>query len=159
MDIRETVSLANLIETRKYADRALLWILDNLRPEGMEDGISSICPDSRFSHRLGNISNLNKITTRIVTTPFNKGMELICPIRFCSLLPVISLLQKTTPIWRSFARERKNLGSKVRNSLIDVMKPRLFQPIIFENLHHRPWSKTSEAWPRDWRRRKTRKPE
>jgi PAS domain S-box-containing protein len=143
MDIRETVSLANLIETRKYADRALLWILDNLRPEGMEDvDIKYMVLDSRFSQiaRLGNISNLNKITTRIVTTPFNKGMGgEFARIRFCLFIARhITIAENYAHLWRSFARERKNLGSKVRNSLIGRYETTAFSAHnIFENLHHR----------------------
>ncbi|MDD4261626.1 MAG: glycosidase, partial [Syntrophaceticus schinkii] len=34
---RDAVTVANLIETRKWADRTLLWILDNLDPEDMEE--------------------------------------------------------------------------------------------------------------------------
>ena len=33
---RDAVTIANLIETRKWADRTLLWILENLNPEDME---------------------------------------------------------------------------------------------------------------------------
>lgn len=143
MDIRDAVSLANLIETRKYADRALLWILDNLRPEGLEEvDIKYIVLDPRFGQmaRLGNISNLNKITTRIVTTPFNKGMGgEFARIRFCLFIARhVTIAENYAHLWRSFARERKNLGTKVRNSLIGRYETTAFSAHnIFENLHHR----------------------
>jgi predicted GH43/DUF377 family glycosyl hydrolase len=143
MDIRDTVSLANLIETRKYSDRALLWILDNLRPEGLEEvDIKYIVLDPRFGQiaRLGNISNLNKITTRIVATPFNKGMGGNFPrIRFCLFIARhITIAENYAHLWRTFARERKNLGNKIRNSLIGRYETAAFSAHnIFENLHHR----------------------
>lgn len=143
MDIRDAVSLANVIETRKYADRTLLWILDNLRPEGLEEvDIKYIVLESRFGQiaRLGNISNLNKITTRIVTTPFNKGMGGdFARIRFCLFIARhITIAENYAHLWRSFARERKNLGSKIKNSLIGRYETTAFSAHnIFEILHHR----------------------
>ncbi len=143
MNIRDAVSLANLIETRKYADRALLWILDNIRPEGLEEvDIQYIVLEPRFGQiaRLGNISNLNKLTTRIVTTPFNKGMGGEFPrLRFCLFIARhITIAENYAQLWRTFARERKNLGTKIRNSLIGRYETTAFSAHnIFENLHHR----------------------
>lgn len=143
MDIRDAVSLANLIETRKYADRALLWILDNLRPEGLKElDIRFLVLDPKFDQiaRLGNISNLNKITTRIVTRPFNKSMGGDFPrIRFCLFIARhITIAENYALLWKLFARERKNLGTKIRNSLIGRYETTAFSAHnIFENLHHR----------------------
>ncbi|MBC7076361.1 MAG: glycosidase, partial [Syntrophomonadaceae bacterium] len=118
MDVRDAVSLANLIETRKYADRTLLWILENLRPEGMgEVDIKYIVLEPKLYQiaRLGNISNLNKITTRIVTTPLNKGMGGKFPkLRFCLFVARhIMIAENYARLWKNFARERKNLGTKI----------------------------------------------
>ncbi len=143
MDIRDAVSLANLIETRKWADRALLWVLENLRPEGLEDvDIKYIVLGPKFSQiaRLGNISNLNKVTSRIVTTPFNKGMGGdFHKLRFCLFIARhITTAENYGQLWRNFARERKNLGTKIRNSLIGRYETTAFSAHnIFENLHHR----------------------
>lgn len=143
MNIRDAVSLANLIETRKYADRSLLWILDNIRPEGLDEvDIEFIVLEPKFGQiaRLGNISNLNKITTRIVTTPFNKGMGGDFPrLRFCLFIARhITIAENYAQLWKTFARERKNLGTKIRNSLIGRYETAAFSAHnIFENLHHR----------------------
>ncbi len=143
MEVRDAVSLANLIETRKYADRALLWILDNQRPEGLEEvDIKYIVLEPKFGPiaRLGNISNLNKLTTRIVTTPFNKGMGGDFPrLRFCLfIVRHITIAENYAHLWRTYARERKNLGTKMRNSLIGRYETTAFSAHnIFENLHHR----------------------
>ncbi len=143
MDVRDAVSLANLIETRKYSDRALLWILDSLRPEGLEEvDIKYIVLEARFGPiaRLGNISNLNKITTRIVATPFNKGMGGEFPrLRFCLFIARhITIAENYAHLWRIYARERKDLGTKMRNSLIGRYETTAFSAHnIFENLHHR----------------------
>ena len=37
MDVRDATTLANILETRKYSDRALRWIIDNLRPDSLDE--------------------------------------------------------------------------------------------------------------------------
>lgn len=143
MDVRDATSLSNLIESRKWADRALLWGLENLRPEGLEEvDIKYLVLDTRIGQiaHLGNISNLNKITTRIVTAPLNKGMGGAFPrLRFCLFIARhISIAENYSRLWKTFARERKNLGTKIANSLIGRYEATAFSAHnIFENLHHR----------------------
>lgn len=143
MDVRDATSLANLIETRKWADRALLWGLENLRPEGLEEvDIKYLVLDARTGQiaHLGNISNLNKITTRIVVAPLNKGMGGLFPrLRFCLFVARhITIAENYARLWKTFARERKNLGTKIGNSLIGRYDTTAFSAHnIFENLHHR----------------------
>lgn len=145
MDVRTAVSLANLVETRKYGDRsALLWMLDNLRPDSMgEVEIKPIILGKEVldgTVQLGNISDLNKLTSRIVVRPLNKRMGGDYPkLRFCLfLLRHIMIAQNYDILWRTYARERKNLGSKIRNSLIGRYETIAFSAHnIYENLHHR----------------------
>jgi len=143
MDMRDAVSLANIIETRKYSDRALLWVLENLRPESMQEvEIKHLVLDDHMRDiaRFANISDLNKITTRIVVRPLNKGMGGDYPkLRFCLFIARhIMIARNYARIWKNFARERKNLGNKIRNSLIGQYETTAFSAHnVFENWHHR----------------------
>jgi predicted GH43/DUF377 family glycosyl hydrolase len=143
MDARNAVSMANLVETRKYADRMLLWILENLKPEEMEEvEVKYIVLDelSRGIAKIGNISDLNKLTTRMVVRPINKGMGGDFPkLRFCLFIARhIMIAQNYGRMWRIYARERKNLGNKIRNSLIGRYEATAFSAHnILENWHHR----------------------
>lgn len=144
MDVRDAVSLANLAENRKYVDRTLLWVLDNLSPEGMEElDIRPIVLGSKVldgSLKQGSVSNLNKITTRITISPLSKGVGGRYPrLYFClHILRHIVLAEDYSNLWRIYARERKNLGSKIRNSLIGRYETDAFcAHNIFENFHHR----------------------
>lgn len=144
MDVRDAVTLANLLENRKYADRALLWILDVLTPEKMD--WVEIKPiilgphllDSKVSQ--GSISDLNKITTRITVNHLSKGLGGAYPrLRFfLYILRHIMIAQDYSHLWKTYARERKNLGGKLRNSLIGLYHTTAFSAHnIFENMHHR----------------------
>jgi len=145
MGAREAVSLANLVETRKYGDRsALIWMLDNLQPDGMgEVEIKPIVLGEKVlggSVKLGSISDLNKLTSRIAVRPFSKGMGGDYPkLRFCLFIfRHIMIAQNYALLWKTYARERKNLGSKIRNSLIGRYETAAFSAHnIFENYHHR----------------------
>ncbi len=145
MDVRDAVSLANLVETRKYGDRsALLWMLDNLRPDAMgEVEIKPIVLGKKVlsgTVKLASISDLNKLSSRIVCRPFNKGMGGGYPkLRFCLfILRHIVIAENYAYLWRTYARERKNLGGKIRNSLIGRYETEAFTAHnIFENFHHR----------------------
>src|SRR5450830_105831 len=145
MDVRVAVSLANLVETRKYGDRAALqWMLDNLRPEGMgEVEIKPIVLGKKIlggSVKLGHISDLNKLTDRIVIRPLNKGMGGDYPkLRFSLFVARhIMIAENYDILWRTYSKERKNLGAKIRNSLVGRYENIDFSSHnIFENLHHR----------------------
>lgn len=145
MDIRDAVSMANLVETRKYGDRsALMWLLDNLAVNEMgEVDIKPIVLSEKIlsgTVKLGSISDLNKLTNRIVTKPLNKGMGGEYPkTRFCLFIGRHIMIAKNYSwLWRSYARERKNIGAKIRNSLIGRYETTAFSAHnIFENLNHR----------------------
>ena len=153
MDVRVAVSLANLVETRKYGDRAALqWMLDNLRPEGMgEVEIKPIVLGKKIlggSVKLGHISDLNKLTDRIVIRPLNKGMGGDYPkLRFSLFVARhIMIAENYDILWRTYYKERKNLGAKIRNSLVGRYENIAFSSYnIFENLHHRMLVSESRA--------------
>ncbi|MEN6391653.1 MAG: glycosidase [Syntrophomonas sp.] len=144
MDVRDAVTLANLLENRKYADRALLWILDVLTPEKMDFvEIKPIILGSRLLNDAvsqASISDLNKLTTRITVNHLSKGLGGAYPrLRFfLYILRHIMIAQDYSHLWKAYARERKNLGDKLRNSLIGLYHTTAFSAHnIFENMHHR----------------------
>ncbi len=78
MNVRDAITLANLVENRKWADGLLFWILDSVKPENLgEVEIRPIIlgPDELGGIvQLATISDLNKLTARIVIRPLVKGM-------------------------------------------------------------------------------------
>jgi len=143
MNVRDAVSLANLVENQKYTDGMLLWILDNLRPDSMsETEIKTVVIPEKLkgSVRLMNFSELNKLTTRIVVRPISKGVGGGYPrLRFCLMIGrYIEIASNYANLWRTYTRERKNLGTKIRNSLLGRYDTEAFSSYnIFENYHHR----------------------
>ena len=144
MDARDAASLGNLVESRKYGDRGLLWVLDNLRPDRMSEvELKPIILGKKIlgcTVELGNISDFNKLTSRIVVKPLNKSMGGDYPkLRFCLFVARhITMAENLSILWRTYAKERKNLGDKIRNSLIGRYETNAFSAHnIFENLHHR----------------------
>ena len=144
MDVRDVVSLSNRVESRKHRDRSLLWILDNLRPDGMgEVEVRPIVVGEKVLGglvELGNISNFNKLASRIVVRPLNKGMGGDYPrLRFILFVARhIMMAENYDILWRTYAKERKNLGGKILNSLVGRYETIAFSSHnIFENFHHR----------------------
>lgn len=144
MDVRDAITMGNLLENRKWADGILLWILDNVRPDGMDDvEMKHIVLGERVlggSVKLVNISDLNKLTNRIVVRPLSKGTGGDFPkLRYCLFIARhLEIAENYADLWRSYARERKNLGDKLGNSLIGRYETGAFSAHnIFENTHHR----------------------
>lgn len=145
MNVRDAVSLANLVETRNYGARSALgWMLDRLRPDDMGEveirpiilGRNMLGP----TLELGNISDFNQVTARIVVAPLKKGMGGNYAKLHFSLFVVRHLMmaQNYDTLWRTYAKERKNLGGKIHNSLVDPYQTMAFSAHnIFENFHHR----------------------
>lgn len=145
MNVRDAASLANLVETRQYSDGFLLWILDNLRPDGMGTVetkpiiLSEKVPGSSRV-KLDNISDFNKLTSRIVVRPLTQGTGGGYPrLRFCLFVARhLMMAENYGNLWRKYARERKNLGSKIRNSLIGRTQNIPFTAQdMFQNSHQR----------------------
>ena len=78
MGVRDAITLANLIENRKWADGLLFWVLDNIKPEQLgevEFRPIVLGPNVLGGNvQLGTISDLNKLTARVVIRPLSKGM-------------------------------------------------------------------------------------
>lgn len=147
---RDAVTVANLIETRKWADRTLLWILENLDPEDMEEiELKPLILGESFmggTFKLGKISDLNKLTTRQVISPLSKGVGGKYPkLRFFLFIGrQIMIAQNYSLLYKTYARERRNLGLKIRNSLIGRFESTPFSAYnIFENYHHRALVRTA----------------
>ena len=144
MDVRDAASLANLVETRNYGDKWILWMLDNLSPDGMgEMELKPIVLGEKAlgcTVELGNISDYNNLTSRIVVRPLDKGMGGDYPkLRFTLFVARhITMAENYGVLWRIYAKERKNLGGKLRNSLVGHYETIPFSAhSIFEYLHHR----------------------
>ncbi|HHV77562.1 MAG TPA: glycosidase [Syntrophothermus lipocalidus] len=144
IDARDAVTLANLLETRNFTDMSLLWILDNLKPDDMEEveirpivvGPGTL--DGKL--RLGSFSDFNKLTTRIVVRPLIRGMGGDYPrLRFClSIARYMVMAENYSVLWQLYAKERKNLGEKIKNSLVSRYETGAFTANnLFENFHHR----------------------
>jgi len=144
IDVKDAATMANLVGDRVYEDKFIQWILDNLRPDGMSEvELKPIVLDEKalgYTVELGNISNLNNLTSRIVVRPLDKGMGGDYP-RLCYCLFIarhIMMAGNYSILWRMYAKERKNLGSKIRNSLGEHYETILFSAhSIFESFHHR----------------------
>jgi predicted GH43/DUF377 family glycosyl hydrolase len=144
MGVRDAITLANLIENRKWADGILLWILDNVKPESLgEVELRPIILGPNVlggNVQLGTISDLNKLTARVVIRPLSKGMGGDYPkLRFALFIERhIMIARNYSSLLRTYSRERKNLGLKIRNSLIGRYETTVFSVHnIFENFHHR----------------------
>jgi predicted GH43/DUF377 family glycosyl hydrolase len=144
MHVRDAITLANLIENRKWSDGILLWVLDNVKPENLgEVELRPIIlgPDVLGGNvQLGTISDLNKLTARVVIRPLSKGMGGDYPkLRFALFIERhIMIARNYSSLLRTYSRERRNLGLKIRNSLIGRYETTAFSVHnIFENFHHR----------------------
>ena len=143
-DVRDAWSLACLIENHTYVEKSQQWLLDNLRAETM--GEVTIKPlilgDSTeySSYHLLPTCNYNKLSTRIVVSPCSKGMGGKYPhLYFCLMVAYqVALGVNYSRLWRVYAREKRNLGPKVGNSLLGWYQAHTFSVHnIFENLHQR----------------------
>jgi len=144
LGIRDAATLANLVEARNYVNKWILWIQDNLRPDGMgEVELKPIVLGEKApggTVELGNISVFNNLTSRIVVRPLDKGMGGDYPrLRFSLFVARhIMMAENYGVLWRMYAKERKNLGEKIRNSVAVHYETIPFSAhSIFENFHHR----------------------
>jgi predicted GH43/DUF377 family glycosyl hydrolase len=144
MGVRDAITLANLIENRKWADGLLFWVLDNIKPEQLgevEFRPIVLGPNVLGGNvQLGTISDLNKLTARVVIRPLSKGMGGDYPkVRFALFIERhIMIARNYSSLLRTYSRERRNLGLKIRNSLIGRYETTAFSVHnIFENFHHR----------------------
>jgi predicted GH43/DUF377 family glycosyl hydrolase len=144
MDARDIVSYANLMESWNYTDRDLIWLLDNLKPESFEwvDINPIILTEDLRTGILsqGKISNLNRVTARIVVKGLEPGKGGKYPkIRyFTNLLRRMAVAENYSQLFLLNVAQRKNISMKISNSLLGLQKGDEFSAhSIFENYHHR----------------------
>ncbi|MDD4802017.1 MAG: glycosidase [Syntrophomonas sp.] len=144
MDVRDAVTLANLVESRSYSDRDLNWLFDEIKPANFELVdikplvISNYLPFASIFHT--KISDLNKITARITIKPLDKGKGGRYPKLnyFISIARRLGVAEQYSQMYRQNVSERKNIGAKIRNSLLGVRRGDEFSAnVIFENANHR----------------------
>ncbi len=144
MDARDIITLANLVDSWNYTDRDLIWLLDNLKPESFEwvDLKPLVITEELRTGILsqGKISNLNRVTARIVV----KGMEAdkggkYPKLRyFTGLVRRMAVAEDYSQLFTLNAAERKNISNKMGNSLLGLQRGDEFSAhSIFENNHHR----------------------
>lgn len=145
MDPRDAVTYANLMESWSYTDRDLIWLIDNLKPESFEwvDLKPLVLSEEMYTGGIlsqGKISDLNKITSRIAIKALTPGKGGKYPrVRyFTSIVRRIALAENYSELFFQSVLERKNVGQKIKNSLLGVRKGGEFSAHnIFENYHHR----------------------
>ncbi|MGI6436305.1 MAG: glycosidase [Syntrophomonadaceae bacterium] len=144
MDPRDAVTYANLIEDRSYTDRDLNWLAETLKPENFEwvPLKHLIMPEQIQLGILsrGKISNANHITARISVRALQPGTGGKYPkLRYLtSILRRLAVAEHYSELFWQNVGERKNIGVKLRNSLLGLHKGDDFSAHnIFENHHHR----------------------
>lgn len=145
MDVRDAVTYANLIESWSYTDRDLLWLVDNLRPESFEKTtVKPLVLQDEIVQGGGlsghKISYLNRITARIAVRklPGDRGGKYPRLRYWTSILRRLALAESYGELFELTVRQRKNIGEKMKNSLISLAKGEDFSAYnIFENYQHR----------------------
>lgn len=144
MDTRDAVTYANLVEGRAYADQNLFWLLDNLKPESLEwVEIKPLFLKEELRPGVlaqGRLSYLNRVTARITVKYLDDDRGGKYPkIRyFLSIVRRLAMAEHYSRLFSLNVLERKNIGYKLRNALLDSQKGDDFSAYtIFENYHHR----------------------
>jgi predicted GH43/DUF377 family glycosyl hydrolase len=144
VDVRDAWSLACLIENQMYVEKSQQWLLNKLTPETMgEVTIKPLVLGDRTeygSYHLLPTCNYDKLSNRIVVSPYSKGIGGKYPhLYFCLMVAYqVALAVNYSHLWRVYAQERRNLGQKVGNSLLGWYQSGTFSVYnIFENNHQR----------------------
>ncbi len=144
MDPRDVVTYANLMASWSYTDRDLLWLVDNLKPESfawVEMKPILLTQDQHMGLlSQGKITNLNRVTGRIIVKPLDQGMGGKYPKTryFTSIVRRLAVAEQYSELFRINVCERKNISLKIRNSLLGIRRGEDFSAHnVFENLHHR----------------------
>ncbi len=145
MDPRDVVTYANIMESWSYTDRDLIWLVDNLKPESFEwvEIKPLVLSEEMYTGGTlsqGKISNLNRITARIAIKYLkpDKGGKYPRLRYFTSIVRRIALAENYSELFVQSVSQRKNIGLKIRNSLLGIRKGDDFSAHnIFENYHHR----------------------
>ncbi|HWP97469.1 MAG TPA: glycosidase [Syntrophomonadaceae bacterium] len=141
---RDAFTQANMVETWTYTDRDLTWLVDNIKPENFEwvDIKPIILTDDLRMGLIaqGKISAFNLLTARISIKCLEPGQGGKYPrLRyFTGLVRRLAVAENFSRLFLLNAAERKNVGMKVRNSLLGLPKGEEFSAhTIIENHHHR----------------------
>lgn len=144
MDEREILTLATFTEDKDYFDRIFYWLKDNLRADSFEEvEILPLVVDRTNFHgyrELREISDLNRLTARIPVMNLGKGMGGKYPkLRyFTRIAKSLVEAEHFSGLWKTYARERKEVGRKFVNSILGHYGKAMFSAHhIFENWHHR----------------------
>ncbi|MGI6235794.1 MAG: glycosidase, partial [Christensenellales bacterium] len=144
MDEREILTLASFTEDKDYFDRIFYWLKDNLRPDSFEEVniLPMVVNRNNFhgSGELREISDLNRLTARIPVMNLGKGMGGSYPkLRyFTRITKSIVEAEHFSGLWKTYTRERKEVGRKFVNSILGHYGKAMFSAHhIFENWHHR----------------------
>ena len=144
MDVRDILTLAQYTEDKNYFDRIYLWLEDNIRPDSFEEvELKPIIVNRERFPGIGefrDISRLNRLTARIAVTNLGKGMGGKFPkLRyFTRITKSLVEAEHFSSLWKSYARERKEVGRKLVNSITGHYGKEMFSAhYIFENWHQR----------------------
>jgi predicted GH43/DUF377 family glycosyl hydrolase len=144
MNIRYAASLANLILSETHSDQAHAWLLDELRPDNMEETeLKPLVLGAKvLSGRLqvGSISHFYGPAARILVSPLSKGTGGEYPkLRFCLYIARhIIIAGNYSTMWRYYAQETRSPGGKISNSLVDHYDAEPFSAHnLLENFHQR----------------------
>lgn len=144
INVRDAWSLAGLLENQMYVERSQRYLLDNLTPENMgEVTIKPLILGARTdysSYHLLPTCNYDKLSNRIVVSPYSKGIGGKYPhLYFCLMVAYqVGMAVNYSRLWRVYAQEKRNLGQKVGNSLLGWYQAGTFSVYnIFENNHQR----------------------
>ncbi len=144
MEIRDAASLSCFMRGLRQTDQAIAWLLSDLSPDAMEETeLRPLVLKARILGGFaapGNISRLDKLAARVLVRPLAKGMGGEYPkLRFCLYIArQMGVAENFSLLWRGYARERRDLGIKLQNSLAGSYESRPFSAHnILENLHHR----------------------
>jgi predicted GH43/DUF377 family glycosyl hydrolase len=146
MDVRDILTLAHFTEDRDYFYAIFHWLQDNLRPDSFEE--IELKPmvvnrnDFPGSGQLREISDLNRLTARIAVMNLGKGIGGKYPkLRyFTRIAKSIVEAEHFSKLWKTYTRERKEVGRKFVNSLLGHYGKALFSAHhVFENWHHREY--------------------
>ncbi|MDK2878165.1 MAG: hypothetical protein PWR06_881 [Thermoanaerobacteraceae bacterium] len=144
MEVRDILTLAQFTEDKDYFDRIFHWLKDNLRPDSFEEVelYPLVVSRNKFPalSELREISDLNRLTGRIAIMNLGKGMGGDYPkLRyFTRIAKSIVEAEHFSDLWKTYARERKEVGRKFVNSILGHYGKAMFSAHhIFENWHHR----------------------
>lgn len=155
-DPKLALTLALMTENQAYAENCLNQMLQNCQPEMMtHDALRYIVMSNNsapYPARLPAIARLERLTQHLVVSPYSKGVGGRYPkIRYVLyVLRQMAAAQNYSSMWEVFARERKNLGQKIFNSLLFRSKGTAFSASsLFEASHHRLMM---TMWQNSWKR-------